>query len=197
MWGAGSYGRLGIGEPIDMPVPRLIPIFNDMQLKSLALGGFHSVCLTKPPKLYTWGMGNALGQFPEDDNGLLLQPRLVNSAEFQSSVAQIAAGTYHTLVLLEDGSLFVCGQGSNGRLGTGSSANKSYFSRLKFKGWVSKILSKKASSFEHAIEREAGGVGADDEGEKPNEQPWGVKQVGCGLMHTVVLTNEGSLYLPL
>eukprot|EP01027_Heterolobosea_sp_BB2_P016989 GEZU01024110.1.p1 GENE.GEZU01024110.1~~GEZU01024110.1.p1 ORF type:complete len:180 (+),score=35.95 GEZU01024110.1:36-575(+) len=41
-WGAGTYGRLGIGSEIDQKVPTVIPNLLDKQVRNVAAGGSQS-----------------------------------------------------------------------------------------------------------------------------------------------------------
>jgi len=135
MWGTGSYGRLGLGENIDTPTPHMVEgMLLDMKVGQIALGGFHTVALsaTESPKVFAWGRGEALGLLQEGDSSLVTQPRLVDTSattdrEARSTeikITQIAAGMYHTLLLLNTGEIFAYGLGANGRLGTGYTRNE-------------------------------------------------------------------------
>eukprot|EP00445_Apocalathium_hangoei_P021928 CAMPEP_0203894498 /NCGR_PEP_ID=MMETSP0359-20131031/37451_1 /ASSEMBLY_ACC=CAM_ASM_000338 /TAXON_ID=268821 /ORGANISM="Scrippsiella Hangoei, Strain SHTV-5" /LENGTH=1453 /DNA_ID=CAMNT_0050816805 /DNA_START=47 /DNA_END=4405 /DNA_ORIENTATION=+ len=122
-WGVGSYGRLGSGETINTPTPRMISgILEGAKIVQLALGGWHSAALSNDARLYTWGRGEALGLLREGDSSLVKEPRSVTLGELNSSsnkITQVAAGTYHTLLLLQNGDIYAFGLGANGRLGNG------------------------------------------------------------------------------
>ncbi|CAE7524611.1 Herc4 [Symbiodinium sp. KB8] len=144
MWGLGSYGRLGLGEPIDVPLPRRIPIPEELPATRLCDAGpgkskdamVRKQCIAQGIGLHrniTQVMQLALGSFHsvalvgygealgnKVGGGVSPTPLVVGRAQ----VLQIAAGPYHTLdVLMEDGELISFGQGSSGRLGTGASKN--------------------------------------------------------------------------
>lgn len=57
MWGTGAYGRLGLGEVVNLPLPRRISMPDEARVSRLALGFFHSVALagTRVQAVYTWG----------------------------------------------------------------------------------------------------------------------------------------------
>ena len=57
MWGTGAYGRLGLGEVVNLPLPRKISMPDEARVSRLALGSFHSVALAgnRVQAVYTWG----------------------------------------------------------------------------------------------------------------------------------------------
>lgn len=52
IWGKGDGGRLGLGNEDCVYVPCLNPHL--MNVKCVALGGLHSVCLDSLGQLFTW-----------------------------------------------------------------------------------------------------------------------------------------------
>lgn len=52
VWGKGDGGRLGLGHESSMFVPTLNPHLDNV--KSVALGGLHSVALTSAGEVFTW-----------------------------------------------------------------------------------------------------------------------------------------------
>eukprot|EP00913_Durusdinium_trenchii_P025566 g23996.t1 len=151
MWGLGAYGRLGLGEA---PVSQL------------ALGIFHSVALAgnRIQSVYTWGYGEALGN--QVGGGISLSPRVVSFGDdTKTQVLQIAAGPYHTLVLMENGELMTFGSGASGRLGTGNSKNHKLPVSLGSHGFATKL-----------------------------KQSWEIARLECGDMFTCAVTWHGALY---
>ncbi|CAE7643215.1 UVR8 [Symbiodinium sp. CCMP2592] len=212
MWGLGSYGRLGLGEPIDVPLPRRIPIPEELPVMQLALGSFHSVALVgtgRSQALYTWGYGEALGN--KVGGGVSPTPLVVGLEEHsRAQVLQIAAGPYHTLVLMEDGELISFGQGSSGRLGTGASKNHKLPVKLPgAHGFATKLRNtdrsaEKASQprspsnaqkrtledpAERSMKRTAGTSAIGN-----GRQGWEIAQLKCGDMFTAAVSWQGALY---
>ncbi|CAK9000823.1 unnamed protein product [Durusdinium trenchii] len=179
MWGLGAYGRLGLGEVMDVPLPRRIQIPDEAPVSQLALGIFHSVALAgnRIQSVYTWGYGEALGN--QVGGGISLSPRVVSFGDdTKTQVLQIAAGPYHTLVLMENGELMTFGSGASGRLGTGNSKNHKLPVSLGSHGFATKL--KQVS----------------EEGEKVVRMPSGrlVKSIGCGRDHCIAVTYDGNAY---
>jgi len=71
-WGCGQYGALGFGSREDVSAPRKLEIRkNDSiyQIVGVAAGKYHSLCITKKKKAYSWGTGTGgrLGHDDEED----------------------------------------------------------------------------------------------------------------------------------
>ena len=58
-WGAGTYGRLGLGDERHQCLPVRVGShhFSGQRISMVAAGDAHSVALTELGALYTWGMG--------------------------------------------------------------------------------------------------------------------------------------------
>lgn len=54
VWGKGDGGRLGFGQESSVFVPKLNPLFEERSIRSVALGGLHSVALTHKGDVFTW-----------------------------------------------------------------------------------------------------------------------------------------------
>lgn len=55
IWGKGDGGRLGFGHEDSVFVPTMNPNF-DSAVKSIALGGLHSVALDSLGRVFTWSV---------------------------------------------------------------------------------------------------------------------------------------------
>ena len=100
-WGSNSRGQTGSGTPGSGNVlaPTVIP--NLLNVTALAAGETHSVALRNDGTVRTWGNASAgrLGNGTDGVTQSTSTPQVPNV----STVKAIAAGTNHTLVLLEDG----------------------------------------------------------------------------------------------
>lgn len=204
MWGLGAYGRLGLGEVMDVPLPRRIQIPDEAPVSQLALGIFHSVALAgnRIQSVYTWGYGEALGN--QVGGGISLSPRVVSFGDdTKTQVLQIAAGPYHTLVLMENGELMTFGSGASGRLGTGNSKNHKLPVSLGSHGFATKLKQvseegEKAPtqkrSLEHPSERSLKRSPAGTSAPGGGRQSWEIARLECGDMFTCAVTWHGALY---
>lgn len=120
LWAMGlnDYGQLGYGTFGLTNLPEMIVASN---VTAIAAGGYHSLFLKSDGSL--WGMGDdSYGQL--GDSALatnLLGYGRTNQPEeiIAANVTAIAAGTYHTLFIMKDGSLWGCGDNNCGQLGDG------------------------------------------------------------------------------
>ena len=82
----------------------------------------HTGAITEDHKVFTWGGGwfGRLG-LGNNDNQYLPQPVL--SLQFKNCT-EISCGAYHTMIVTDDGDLYVCGRGDS-RLGLGEVTDKS------------------------------------------------------------------------
>jgi RCC1 and BTB domain-containing protein len=57
-WGAGEYGKLGIGDEEKHTSPVLVEELQGKGVRAVACGGFHSVALSDTGSVYCWGGGD-------------------------------------------------------------------------------------------------------------------------------------------
>ncbi|KAL2906845.1 RCC1 domain-containing protein RUG3 mitochondrial [Bienertia sinuspersici] len=113
VWGKGDGGRLGLGHENSVFVPTLNPHLNCV--KSLALGGLHSVALTSLGQVGYGGFG-ALGHTVYTRE---LVPRLVEGS-WKEKIKHISTSGTHTAAITESGDLYTWGrEEGDGRLGLG------------------------------------------------------------------------------
>eukprot|EP00727_Mastigamoeba_balamuthi_P006274 m51a1_g2266 hypothetical protein (760) ;mRNA; r:345158-348398 len=106
-WGKNDDGQLGIAETRAKPSPQPITAFNmSRRVLSLAVGSSHNMALLQNGSLYAWGH-NDYGQLGLGDtiNRSVPQP-VPGFPRAEGRVLQVACGDLHTVVLLDDGSVF-------------------------------------------------------------------------------------------
>ncbi|KAE9453581.1 hypothetical protein C3L33_14545, partial [Rhododendron williamsianum] len=171
IWGKGDGGRLGFGHENSVFVPTLNP--NLDFVRSLALGGLHSVALNSLGQVFTWGYGG-FGALGHSVYHRELSPRLVKGS-WDAKVRHIAtsgthtaaiteSGAYFSLVPLPVGELYTWGRDEgDGRLGLGPGRGPSEASGLSIPSKVKAL-------------------------------PVPVAAVSCGGFFTMALTKEGQLW---
>lgn len=207
MWGAGAHGRLGLGELLDIPAPRMVDIPGEIKIHMLALGGFHSLAVsTAPQRLFTWGFGPACGQ--GEDSGTITAPRAVRvvdqNEDLATSIRQISAGVYHSLLLLEDGRLLVFGTTGQGRLGVSQQKHHRQdvatptilrLGRNTRFGFATKLKTEHGAKVSLIDDGHNAGPEEDEDEKGHTKSPWFVSKVACGMSFTVALTYGGMLYV--
>ncbi|TVY09045.1 RCC1 domain-containing protein [Paenibacillus cremeus] len=119
-WGSNASGQLGTpfirnisGEP-----GYLVGLG---EVKAIAAGNSHAIILTKDGDVYTWG-ANAFGQL-----GLGNYDKtntLTNKIADLSHVVSIAAGSFYSMAVKDDGSVWTWGNNAMGQLGDGTTTTK-------------------------------------------------------------------------
>lgn len=102
--------------------------------KSISCGSGHTICVTDEGKLYGWGLSN-YGQlgFKQDSviekGGIQLTPKLIKVLDHKN-IAQVACGLEYSLFLDSVGSVYACGNGTQGQIGQGFSFKESTWSHF-------------------------------------------------------------------
>ncbi|KAK4594139.1 hypothetical protein RGQ29_017997 [Quercus rubra] len=97
IWGKGDGGRLGFGHENPLFVPTLNPHLDSV--RSVALGGVHSVALTYLGEVFTWGYGG-FGALGHSVYHRELIPRLVEGS-WSGKIHHIATSGTHTAAITE------------------------------------------------------------------------------------------------
>ncbi|MBI5561926.1 MAG: chitobiase/beta-hexosaminidase C-terminal domain-containing protein [Deltaproteobacteria bacterium] len=133
-WGNNAYGQFGNGTQVgasapvqaceshttDITGPCVYPMTD---VRTIAGGAYHNLALKRDGTVWGWGYPiegafiNGVAQGYVDSGTLVLLP--IQLTGFSGGVAAIAAGGYHSMALIADGSVMDAGKNSNGQLGTG------------------------------------------------------------------------------
>jgi hypothetical protein len=91
-WGAGEYGKLGIGDEEKHTSPVLVEELQGKGVRAVACGGFHSVALSDTGSVYCWGGGDK-GQLGLGNDKSQTLPCLVDALQvYQTHSALIFVG---------------------------------------------------------------------------------------------------------
>ncbi|WP_395739382.1 choice-of-anchor D domain-containing protein [Prosthecobacter sp.] len=123
-WGQDVYSQLGNNNPINFLVPTGVVttgVLAGKTVTKIAAGSSHTLFLCSDGTLAASGL-NSNGQLGNNSTTQSMVPVLVTTSGVLAgkTVAAIAAGTYHSLVLCSDGTLAAWGYNSNGQLGNNS-----------------------------------------------------------------------------
>jgi alpha-tubulin suppressor-like RCC1 family protein len=131
-WGEDSNGQIGNGAIVEFSPPScgcLGPVAVtglSGPAEAIAAGGYHSVALVGGGNVQAWGYNNQgeLGNGSVNPSGCFCVPTPAAVSGI-AGVHSLAAGTHHTLGLLNDGSVRSWGDNATGELGDGTEADRS------------------------------------------------------------------------
>jgi alpha-tubulin suppressor-like RCC1 family protein len=130
-WGQNAYGQLGLGTTADSLAPGTaskIAAPSGTKWLSIAAGARHSMALRSDGKILTWGDDTfgQLGNWSVPSPPILSTPTAVIG--IPKPPVAIASGSYHSLAILNDGTLWSWGKNTNGQLGysTASQVDPTY-----------------------------------------------------------------------
>ncbi|KAM6448291.1 X-linked retinitis pigmentosa GTPase regulator isoform 2-T2 [Liasis olivaceus] len=122
MFGSNNWGQLGFGTKNTVNKPTCVKVLKPEKVKLAACGRNHTLIYTEKGNLYAAG-GNSEGQLGLGDTEERSAFHLVSYFTSQHQIKQLAAGSYTSAALTEDGQLFMWGDNSEGQIGLGNEAN--------------------------------------------------------------------------
>lgn len=120
-WGFNEYYQLnGVGGTANQNAP--VQINNATDWKVISTGSAHSLAIKKDGTLWGWGynvFGQIIGGSADPRGQLLVQ--IGTAADWKS----VSAGSYYSMAIKNDGTLWAWGMNWAGQLGIGSTVNQS------------------------------------------------------------------------
>ncbi|XP_010150163.1 PREDICTED: X-linked retinitis pigmentosa GTPase regulator, partial [Eurypyga helias] len=203
MFGSNNWGQLGLGSKNTVSKPTCVKALKPEKTKLAVCGRNHTLVYTEKGNVYAAG-GNSEGQLGLGDTEERTTFHLIRFFTNQHKIKQLAAGSYTSAAVTEDGQLFVWGDNSEGQIGL---ANETYVS-IPWQVDVGKRVSSVSCGYYHSAlitgdgdlytfgEPENGKLGLLPEQLKNSRVPQPVLgimekviKVACGGEHTVVLTE--------
>jgi hypothetical protein len=139
--GNNLYGQFGVGTTTDVYIKTLIsmvPINGKKPIK-VACGDYHTIVLMDDDSIYGCGY-NSNGQLGLDDKDKRDTLTLIDKIDGKTPI-QVSCGTYHTIVLMSDWSIYICGYNDYGQLGLGDYDNRYILTEIiKPIGMITPIL---------------------------------------------------------
>jgi len=123
--GMNSSGQLGLGDTSTRYSSVVIPTLAN--ICQVSAGSYSSVALRQTGRIHTWGSNNQ-GQLGLS-SGTTSRDTPYQIAAV-TDVKQVAAGTYHTLALKNNGTVYATGANSYGQLGLGDNINRYGFTLI-------------------------------------------------------------------
>jgi len=206
--GYNSNGQLGDGTTVNKST--LTPMTNNTGKTpaSVSCGAYHTIVLMTDGSIYGCGYNPSgqLGNGTTTDKNTLTQ--ITNNTG--KTPKSISCGGYHTIVLMTDGSIYVCGYNGYGQLGDNSNTNKSTLTPMTNTTGKTPLLV--SCGYNHTIvlmtDGSIYGCGLNINGQlgngtttdrstltpMTNNTGKTTKSVICGAYHTIVLMTDGSIY---
>ena len=103
VWGFGVGGRLGMGDESSQLSPVIPAGLAGKVVTQVSLSDNHTVLLTNEGQVFTFGLGN-YGQLGHGNFETLLTPTRIRGPLAKVRVIAVAAGAFHTVVLVENSS---------------------------------------------------------------------------------------------
>ena len=203
VWATGFnvHGQLGDGSATNRQIFVQV-MFDDAEAVAVAAGAEHSMVLKKDGSVWVTGE-NQYGQLGDGYPHIKhLKTSFVQV--ISSSTTAIAAGSRHSMVLKQDGSVWATGENEYGQLGDGSATLKSSFVQVVPSGCKSI-----AAGYDHSLVLKQDGsvwatgmnnFGQLGHGSKPSTSVFvqvianGTQAVAAGDWHSMVLKDDESLW---
>ncbi len=147
-WGYNYFGQLGDGTTVNRSVP--VAVSGLSGVKEVAGGGYHSLARKSDGTVAAWGNGYQ-GQLGNGSNTQTVttpvQVSGLSGVLDISASSTVAGGSYHSLAVTTDGSVWAWGYNSNGQLGNGTTTNSYVPTRVSGLTGVTEVAAGEASSF--------------------------------------------------
>jgi alpha-tubulin suppressor-like RCC1 family protein len=160
-WGYNLNGQLGDGTTTQRPTP--FQISGLSSIIAVSAGDDHSMALKSDGTVYVWGR-NSNGQVGNGTASEVQLTPLQNTT--LSNVVQIAAGGFHNIALLKDGTVRVWGYNELGQVGNGSTSPSNQLTPLQTPG-LTNVVEIEATGYTNTVRTKTGSVNS-----------WGYNQSG-------------------
>ncbi len=119
-WGNNDGGQLGNGtmNTTNNPTPEPVALPSGVTVTAVAAGKVHSLAIGSDGNVYSWGY-NGFGQLGDGTTFDSSTPLAITLASGVTATA-IAAGSYHSLAIGSNGTVYTWGSNSSGQLGNGT-----------------------------------------------------------------------------
>ena len=203
LWACGrnNYGQLGLGDVGSKNIFTQVTT-NANDIKLICCGGYHTVILKNDNTL--WGCGfNGYGQL-----GLGNTTHQKIFTQIATDIKSVYCGGGYTLILKNDDTLWGSGNNEYGQLGLGDTTNRNVFTQITtntdniksiYYGYYYTLILKNDNTLWGCGTNGSGQLGLEDKNNITtftmiNSNPGNIKSIYCGINHTLILKNDGTLW---
>ncbi|XP_025928583.1 X-linked retinitis pigmentosa GTPase regulator isoform X2 [Apteryx rowi] len=122
VFGSNNWGQLGLGSKNTVSKPTCVKALKPEKTKLAVCGRNHTLVYTEKGNVYAAG-GNSEGQLGLGDTEERTTFHLISFFTNQHRIKQLAAGSYTSAAITEDGQLFMWGDNSEGQIGLANEAS--------------------------------------------------------------------------
>ncbi len=120
-WGHNFFGELGDGTTTDRNTP--VQVKNLSGVTNIAAGWRHSLALLQDGMVWAWG-ANGSGELGDGTRTTRNTPVQVQDLSGVTAISAGGTANGHSMVLLNDGTIWAWGENREGQLGDGSTINR-------------------------------------------------------------------------
>jgi alpha-tubulin suppressor-like RCC1 family protein len=179
----------------------------DKDVVDIKSGSLHSIARTSDGKLYIWGVCD-YGVLGLGVNNKYVYRPVINLYLNDLEIIDMSCGALHTLVLTSNGDIYSWGLNDFGQTGNGSDSeyqlipikiNSEKFKAISCGSWHSMALTEDGRVF--CCGKNDNGTLGDGCATNSNELKYIninnfiIEKIGCGLSHSLLLSNEGEIYV--
>jgi alpha-tubulin suppressor-like RCC1 family protein len=153
-FGSNSGGQLGLNTteqyPTDVAVPIVTTYLDGRKIVQVDAGVGHSLLLADDGSVFSFGINSATGLGTTSGNTIVATP--IDTTNLGGrKITQVAAGSYSSLILAEDGSVFAFGLNSYGQLGTNDNVPRSVATPIDAVNLGGRKITQVAASNAHSL----------------------------------------------
>ena len=207
--GDSTYGKLGLGNIDNINTFTQVTTNINNDVKQVVCGIQLTFILKNDGSVWACGF-NSYGSLGLGDTTNRTTFTQVTT-NINNDVKQIACGYYHTFILKNDDSVWSCGHNEYGQLGLGDTTNRNTITQVTINinndvaqiacGWYYTFILKNDGSIWSCGENGSGQLGLNDTDKRTTFTQVttninnDVKQIACGNSHTIIIKNDGSVWV--
>lgn len=189
VWGNSQQFQLGRYVPSRFLKNGLRPEFLRLKntIKSIGCGAHHSFAVAEDNTLYAWGLNNyqqcGIDNSNNGDEVFIKKPRIVESIKGKGKIKSVDGGNHHSVVLMEDGTVYSFGRADSCQLGL----THETIERLEVRERQEEEAINRHDGNTHSVFKAVG---------IPTkiEQMEGIQDIAVGSNHAIALNASGSAY---